>query len=88
MDTGRGEVYPIAYSSGGEEMKIVTSENTIFIHPFVLADGEPNNSEKIIAWPDGGIMVSLGRPMMNAEAARKLAQALLHAMEMVEKGRG
>lgn len=67
-------------------MKIVTGDSVTFVYPFVLPDGEPNNSEKLIVWPDGTILVSLGRPMMSAENVRLLAKALLHAVEVSQKG--
>lgn len=69
-------------------MKVVASENGTIIHPFASPDqqgGDPN--EYIIVYPNGSITLSRRPwPEMDAEAARQLAEALLHATEIAQSG--
>lgn len=70
-------------------MKVEAGSGVTWVYPYVEPEGEPGPSAEFIAiYPNKTI--ALVRPhtaRMSAEDARKLAQALLHAAEMAEKGR-
>lgn len=70
-------------------MKVVKADSVTIIYPFLKQDSEFafSSSDSLIVYPGGSIKrVLLDAPAMNAEAARLLAKALLHAADEAEKG--
>lgn len=69
-------------------MKVVPG-NVTLIFPFVSPDGqEVSSSTCLIVYPNSNIkIVDCGPVVITPEAARKLAQALLHAAGVAEAGR-
>lgn len=69
-------------------MKVEVSEGVIWVYPYVKPEGEPGPSAEFIAiYPNKSIQ--LVRPhtiRMSAEAAQKLANALLHAANIAQNG--
>lgn len=69
-------------------MKVVQGTAATVIYPFLLPDAEVSGHDnRIVAREDGTVkLIWVDAPLMSAEAARKLAEALLHASEVAEKG--
>lgn len=68
-------------------MKIIEGQTATVIYPFVLPDGEASGNDlRLIIWPHGTIKLWIGQPVLLPEAAKILAQALLHAVEIAQKG--
>lgn len=70
-------------------MKIVTSENGVIIYPFVKPDSDVVGfRERIEIWPDGTMNLFWDNKVrLDAEAAQKLIEGLLRAVEVAKKGR-
>ena len=70
-------------------MKVEAGNGVIWVYPYVAPEGEPGPSAEFIAiYPNKSIQLVRSHAVrMDAEAARTLAQALLHAAEMAGKGR-
>jgi hypothetical protein len=68
-------------------MKIVVRDDRTLIYPFLQPDELPTVlTGCIIIYKTGAIRLDELDAMMDAGAARTLAQALLHAVEVAEKG--
>lgn len=67
-------------------MKVSVDYEVTRIYPFIQADGEPGvSSEYINVYPNGTLrLVRPHRAVMTPEAARMLAEALLHAAGLAE----
>lgn len=70
-------------------MKVEVDNEVTRIYPFAPVDGEPGiGAEFIIVYPNKTLRhVRSHRAVMTTEMARTLAEALLHAAEIAEKGR-
>lgn len=69
-------------------MKVVATENGTVIYPFVKPDSEVVGfRERIEIWPDGAMNLYWDNKVrLDAEAARTLAESLLHAVEIAQNG--
>lgn len=70
-------------------MKVEAGNGVTWVYPYVEPEGEPGPSAEFIAiYPNKSIqLVRLHTVRMSVEVAQMLAQALLRAAEMAEKGR-
>lgn len=68
-------------------MKVVATENGTIIYPFVKPDSEVVGfRERVEVWPDGTMNLYWDNKVrLDAEAAQKLAEALLHAANIAQK---
>lgn len=69
-------------------MKIVTGDSVTIIYPFVKPDSDVVGfREQIIVWPDGTMGLRWdSKVRLDPEAARTLAKALLHAVQIAQNG--
>lgn len=69
-------------------MKVVTSNETTQISPFLKPDAEGGSDTRILIRKRGTIMLSQSSTItvMSTEAARTLAEALLHAVQIAQNG--
>lgn len=69
-------------------MKIVTETAMTLIYPFRSPDAEVSKYDcRIVLYPDSTVKIVWDHaPLMELQDARTLAQALLHAAEMAERG--
>lgn len=71
-------------------MKVVTSDSVSLIYPYVHPDGKEESGLDtcIVVRPDKTLkLLWADAPIMTPAAARMLAEALLHAVEVAETGR-
>lgn len=70
-------------------MKIVTKNKETRIYPFLKPEAEGGSDTYIIVRERGTIRLDLSSRalVLSPEAARTLAEALLHAVSLVEEGR-
>jgi hypothetical protein len=69
-------------------MKVVSRNETTLIYPLLEPEAEITYWEYIVVYPGDIRLKGFYDVALTPQEARKLAQALLHAVEIAEKGAG